>query len=189
MKEGKKNDKNKLRWDLLPIEAVEKIVEIVTHGFEKYGENNWKELENPEGRYYAALMRHLVAWRKGEKIDKDSGLSHLAHVGCNVFFLMWFEEQEAIESYIEDSIMRRNAEKMIIKHFDEDYNFIVPDNLVFYLASPVAEPLLKDLSLDKTLTRVAVGCIPLHFEFSYNSGDGKCIFNIAQKGHGIEIIR
>ncbi|MHC4648173.1 MAG: dATP/dGTP diphosphohydrolase domain-containing protein [Planctomycetota bacterium] len=93
-KEGKKYDENKLRWDLVPFEAIEKIVEIITHGQEKYGENNWKELENPMDRYFAALMRHLVAWKKGERIDKDSGLSHLAHAGCNIFFLMWFEEQE-----------------------------------------------------------------------------------------------
>jgi mannose/cellobiose epimerase-like protein (N-acyl-D-glucosamine 2-epimerase family) len=90
---GKKNDLNKLRWDLLPIEQVEKIVEILTIGAEKYSDNNWMQVEDGYNRYYAALMRHLVAYRKGEKIDKDSGKSHLAHAGCCLLFLMFIGDK------------------------------------------------------------------------------------------------
>ena len=35
---GRKNDDNKLRWDLLPWEEVEEIVEILTFGSKKYSD-------------------------------------------------------------------------------------------------------------------------------------------------------
>lgn len=93
MSEGLKFDSDKLRWDLLPIECVEEVVKILTFGANKYGPNNWKELEHFEDRYYAALMRHLVAWRTGEKTDNESGLNHLSHAMCNLMFLLWREKQ------------------------------------------------------------------------------------------------
>ena len=89
---GLKYDIGKLQWDILPIDCVEDVVKILTFGAEKYGANNWQNVENGEDRYYAALMRHLAASRQGEKTDPESGLSHLAHVACNVVFLMWLEK-------------------------------------------------------------------------------------------------
>ena len=83
--EGRKFDSGKQRWDLLPLDAVEKIVEVMTHGAEKYGDNNWKKVESY--RYRGAAMRHRVARYKGEKFDEDSGLLHLAHEACNILFL------------------------------------------------------------------------------------------------------
>ena len=88
---GMKFDDKKLMWELLPMEVVEKIVEILTHGAKKYKPNNWKHVKPFEDRYYAALMRHLVAWRKNESVDPDSGYLHLAHVGCNAIFLLYNE--------------------------------------------------------------------------------------------------
>lgn len=95
MGEGLKYDIEKLRWDLLPIECVEDIVKILTFGAKKYAPNNWQVVENAEERYYAALLRHLSAWRQGEKVDPESGLSHLAHILCNVTFLLWFEKDKS----------------------------------------------------------------------------------------------
>lgn len=94
MSEGKKYDTGKLRWDLLQYECVEDIVRILTFGAEKYGQRNWMGVEPFEDRYFAALMRHLVAYRNGEAIDPESGLSHLAHAGCNIMFLSWYEKNK-----------------------------------------------------------------------------------------------
>lgn len=91
-KVGTKFDAGKRRWDPLPIDAVGKIVDIITFGAKKYEPNNWKRLQNHEDRYFAALMRHLERWRSGEKIDPETGMSHLAHAGCNLVFLLWFED-------------------------------------------------------------------------------------------------
>lgn len=88
---GIKHDQGKLRYDLLPPEPIEELVKILTHGAAKYGPNNWQGLDHFEDRYYAACMRHLQLWRQGERLDKDSGLSHLAHAMCCITFLLWKE--------------------------------------------------------------------------------------------------
>lgn len=89
---GLKYDEAKLRWDLLDLALVEEVVKILTFGANKYGPNNWQKVENAEERYYAALMRHLTEYRKGNNIDEESGLSHLSHLLCNAIFLLWFEK-------------------------------------------------------------------------------------------------
>jgi len=89
---GLKYDAEKLRWDLLPIDCIEEVVKVLSMGAKKYSANNWQLVEDGENRYYAALMRHLAASRMGEKIDPESGLSHLSHVMCNVVFLLWLEK-------------------------------------------------------------------------------------------------
>lgn len=70
-KSGKKNDfqDGKLRWDLLPLEEIEDIVKLYTAGSIKYGDNNWQGLENGYQRYKAAMLRHLLEYEKGNKID------------------------------------------------------------------------------------------------------------------------
>ena len=86
MEEGIKFDKEKLRYDLLPPEILEAAATILT-----FGANNWQKLEDFNNRYYAALERHIQAWRKGEKVDKESGEPHLSHALVNVMFLLWNE--------------------------------------------------------------------------------------------------
>ena len=86
--EGNKNDAGKLRWDLLSVDAIESVVKILTQGAKEYGEYNWKKVKNFNNRYYAALMRHIISWRKGELVDKKSGHPHLAHAVCNLIFLL-----------------------------------------------------------------------------------------------------
>lgn len=93
MSEGRKDDQGKLRWNLLPMELVEKIVEVYEFGANKYGENTWQNLEGGQERFYAALLRHLCAWRKGEKIDGESGLNHLQHCIWNLMGMLYFESE------------------------------------------------------------------------------------------------
>lgn len=86
--EGKKFDTGKLRYDLVPVECIEEATKIITFGANKYWDNNWRLLENFEDRYYAAMMRHLLEWRKWNKIDDESWENHLSHVLANVMFLL-----------------------------------------------------------------------------------------------------
>jgi hypothetical protein len=90
--EGKKYDKEKLRWSLLPIDAVEKIVEVLQFGSKKYEDDNWKKVQPYDERYFNACMRHLVAWKQKEKYDKETGYNHLAHAGACILFMLWNEE-------------------------------------------------------------------------------------------------
>jgi hypothetical protein len=89
-----KHDYDKPMWDLLPLEQIQKIVEVLTFGAKKYSKNKWKEVPDAKERYFAALMRHLTSWRFNEDKDQESGLSHLAHAGCCLIFLMWLEDHD-----------------------------------------------------------------------------------------------
>lgn len=93
MNEGIKYDSDKIRLDLVPAEAIEAIGRVLTFGAKKYSANSWQNLDNFKERYYSALLRHLMAWKRGETTDSESGLSHLEHAICNMAFLVWKEKQ------------------------------------------------------------------------------------------------
>ncbi len=86
--DGRKDDNGKARFDLVPPSALEQIVQVLNFGAVRYADDNWQKVPQLEARYYAALQRHLTAWRKGEMYDSDSGLPHLAHAGCCLLFLL-----------------------------------------------------------------------------------------------------
>jgi len=86
-----KHDKGKPRWSLLPWKQVEQVTKVLTFGAKKYGALSWQNIPEPRSRYFDATIRHLVAWKNGEVNDPESGLHHLAHAACNLFFLMWFD--------------------------------------------------------------------------------------------------
>lgn len=88
---GRKDDLGKLRYDLLPPNALREVVKVLTYGAAKYAPDNWQVVDDAKARYTAALMRHFEAWRDGETLDPDSRLPHLAHAACNALFLLWFE--------------------------------------------------------------------------------------------------
>ena len=89
--QGKKFDGGKLRWALLPIKPIQEIIKVLMFGASKYGPNNWQNLENGKERYYEAAQRHMTAYWDGEKVDEESGKSHLAHAGCCILFMLWLE--------------------------------------------------------------------------------------------------
>lgn len=87
MSQGLRYNKGKPRFDLLPPIALEEISKVLTYGAEKYEPWNWSKGFNHTD-VLASLQRHLNAWTRGEDIDPETGLSHLAHAGCNIMFLI-----------------------------------------------------------------------------------------------------
>ncbi len=91
---GVKYESEKPRVDLLidgcPL-AIEAISQVLTFGAKKYSDHNWQKVEGGEQRYKAAMMRHVLASAKGEKVDSETGLSHLAHAACCVLFMLELE--------------------------------------------------------------------------------------------------
>jgi hypothetical protein len=90
--EGVKHDGEKVRLDLIPHELIFGVGNILSFGADKYGARNW-ELGMNWGRPFAAMMRHMWAWWRGEKLDPETGKSHLWHAACCVAFLMAYEER------------------------------------------------------------------------------------------------
>lgn len=90
---GRKFDGGKLDYTLVPFEALDDIVEVLMFGAKKYDRDNWRHVDNAMQRYTAAAFRHLTAYNKGEATDPETGISHLAHVGCCILFMLALEKQ------------------------------------------------------------------------------------------------
>lgn len=89
-----KNDiiDDKLRWDLLPMKEIEDIVRVYHAGAKKYGPNKWQNLDNGFERYRAAAARHIMAYLKGERMDKETNVHHLAAAAWNVITMLWYDK-------------------------------------------------------------------------------------------------
>lgn len=88
----KKFDTWKSRVDLIPSNVILWIWDVLWYWAEKYDENNWQNVKPFKQRYYAAALRHLLAYNNWELIDKESWLPHLYHAMTNLTFLAWWEE-------------------------------------------------------------------------------------------------
>ena len=84
--EGKKFDAGKPRYDLIPVVPLRGVADVLTMGADKYGDNNWRDGIR-WSRMFAAVLRHMYAFWKGEEIDDESGLSHLSHAACGLLML------------------------------------------------------------------------------------------------------
>lgn len=92
MEEGKKNDKEKTRYELLPPYAIEQMALVLTNGAKTYGDRNW-ENGIQFSRILGAIKRHTAAIERGEDYDigpGGDGLLHSAHILCEAGFLTEF---------------------------------------------------------------------------------------------------
>lgn len=88
---GAKLDSGKLRPALVLggfANALLAVTKVGTDGANKYTDNGWKAVPNGLARYEDALHRHLLKHQSGEKVDPDSGSTHLAHVAWNALALI-----------------------------------------------------------------------------------------------------
>lgn len=81
----------KIRWDLIPVEALKRVALHYTNGAKKYGDNNWKK-GIPTERFIESAMRHFMQYRLGEK-DED----HLSAVVFNILGIIYNEEKSSGE--------------------------------------------------------------------------------------------
>lgn len=92
MSEGRKDDAEKVRFELFPGDALRAICVILTFGAKKYEDRNW-ERGMDWSRVLGALQRHLWSWWQREGTDPETGRSHLWHAGCCLVFLIAYEER------------------------------------------------------------------------------------------------
>ncbi len=88
---ARKFDGDKARYDLVPAVPLHEVAEVFTFGANKYSDYNYLGLDRR--RIFAALLRHAFAWWRGEDLDEESGLPHLAHATCCVLMLRHQETQ------------------------------------------------------------------------------------------------
>jgi hypothetical protein len=84
-------DTGKAPLALLPRFSLEATADVVGFGAQKYAMHNWRK-----GISWTSIMssalRHLLAFNDGEDLDKESGLSHLAHALCDIMFLLEYTD-------------------------------------------------------------------------------------------------
>lgn len=90
---GEKHDSGKRRFSLLPLECIQDVIDVLEFGARKYQVDNWQKVPDAKTRYFDAALRHIFAWKQGEKLDQESGIHHLAHAMCCLLFLLWFDKQ------------------------------------------------------------------------------------------------
>lgn len=67
------------RFDLLDAKAMFRLAEVAGHGAEKYGADNWRNIDITENVNHA--LQHLYAYLAGDRQD-----DHLAHALCRCLF-------------------------------------------------------------------------------------------------------
>lgn len=83
---GAKLDAGKVRPSLVLggfARALWEVSKVGTYGATKYTDNGWMEVADGDKRYDDAKMRHWLKEKMGEKCDKDTNLTHLAHEAWN----------------------------------------------------------------------------------------------------------
>jgi hypothetical protein len=70
----------KVPLHLVPPAGMHHTALAFADGAKKYGPYNWREKNVSASVYYAAALRHLMAWWDGEDKSSDAGVHHLGHV-------------------------------------------------------------------------------------------------------------
>ena len=79
-------DKSQLHFILAFPQALRAVADITTYGSHKYEMYNFlKGASSSES--VSSLLRHLDAWWRGEELDPESKLHHLAHLAWNALRL------------------------------------------------------------------------------------------------------
>lgn len=82
---GSKYDDNKPDHSLFSEDWLDEVARVLTFGKKKYAADNWRRgIE--QRRLIAAARRHINDFSRGQDLDNESNLAHLAHASCCLMF-------------------------------------------------------------------------------------------------------
>jgi hypothetical protein len=128
---GEKGQKPE-RHELVPVEPMDEVARVYGFGCGKYAKNNWR-LGYDWGLSYGAARRHLNAFWRGEDLDPESGLHHLAHGVFHLLTLMEYgrTHPELDDRYIIGAVVTdqqtKDEAKTIFDNEDMDEDFDVEE--------------------------------------------------------------
>ena len=104
---GAKYDEGKPRPSLVPVEAIEAIMQVREFGKAKYADaEDWRKV--PREKWLDALLRHVLhIWDNPLAIDDESGLPSIWHVITNTAFLCAAYKKELQAEIIQIDSKRR----------------------------------------------------------------------------------
>lgn len=118
MNEGIKYDSGKAKIGEMLVSFKRSLLEVCKvyeFGFNKYGKDNFKNVENGYTRYTNAMIRHLLK-EDSEVYDEETELLHASHCAWNALarleMLLKQREQEATEAIEEQEIKNVTAEQV-----------------------------------------------------------------------------
>lgn len=133
---GIRYDDGKLRYDLIPADALEELAKVYTMGSKKYDEHNWRK-GILWSRMFASIMRHVWSWFRGSDKDYESGLHPLAHAAFHCFTLINYSKShpEFDDRVKNDGCTESENNIKEIEMYDVEGNYkgnlsIDPDNVV-----------------------------------------------------------
>jgi hypothetical protein len=80
-KGGLKFDNDKPDLSFISKDLMEQMAYVRAFGAKKYARDNWR-LGFKYNRSIAAALRHIMAFKEGEDLDRESRLPHVAHALC-----------------------------------------------------------------------------------------------------------
>lgn len=92
--EALKKKAEKVRYTLIPLEALEEVARVMEGGAKKYGERGWAS--QPEQSFIDALLRHAVKLGYGMTRDEETGLHQVAHIAANALILLAIAKEPTI---------------------------------------------------------------------------------------------
>ena len=85
------NDKPKLADFLEDFkDVIFELYKVYEFGTNKYGRENWKQVENGKDRFSNALIRHFLK----DGVDDETGINHQTHTAYNALMRLYFILQE-----------------------------------------------------------------------------------------------
>ena len=142
---GIKYDSAKPKMNLLPPKAIVEVAKVLTFGAEKYDAENWRKLDDLQNRYTAGALRHIFAHMDGEKLDPETGLSHMAHALCCLLFKLEIElengeskEEELRETDTAEHTARDQSfesDRLVDKSYNEEGSVQHIKHLIQYFSS------------------------------------------------------
>jgi hypothetical protein len=86
-----KQIEGKVRYDLIPAESMELFARAMEYGARQHVQDDWREGKGmPWSWLLGAVLRHTWAVLRGEDLDRDSRLPHMAHVMASAAMLLYY---------------------------------------------------------------------------------------------------
>jgi hypothetical protein len=95
-----KADRGKPGMGGLDLGVLALVARVFDHGNRKYAEDNHLKMNVATLRRYAgACLRHLEARQRGEMLDPESGLPHLAHAIASLMIALRHDGMPDLEGF------------------------------------------------------------------------------------------
>lgn len=118
-----KHDEFKSRLDLTPAAAMEIVGYVLRAGGLKYSDDNWRKCKDPS-KYIGPILRHTLRHMKGEFLDKETHLPHLAHAVCSGLFALELylkgeQDRFTMGNYFAIVKRRAKGKGVVVKRFNK----------------------------------------------------------------------